>query len=68
MKLELDLRHGSFHNPVGCREDFDDNLKALQRAIDGKPLAVDFVLLMDTKTIIEQIQKQFPKRKARGDA
>lgn len=37
------------------------NIDALQRAIDGKPLCADFVLLIDTKSILETIQKELPK-------
>lgn len=36
------------------------NIDALQRAVDGKPSSHDFVLMIDTKSILEGIQKQLP--------
>lgn len=52
IKFEMDLRK---------LDQFDLTLEALQRAIDGKPLAIDFQILMGVKSIMEGIKEQCPR-------
>lgn len=60
MKVTIDLCAGptSFRKPT--KHDIQKNIDALERAIKGKPLACDMVLLMDTKSILQGIQNQLP--------
>jgi len=57
MKITITLFAGN-DNHTPTKKDLDKNIEALQRAIDGKPLANDFVPLMDTKSILEGIKGQ----------
>jgi len=40
------------------KSDMQKNIDALDRAIKGKPRCSDFMLLIDTKSILEAIQNQ----------
>ena len=40
----------------------EENIDAIQRAIDGKPQAHDFVLLVDVKYILEELKHQRDKK------
>lgn len=56
MKITIELLAGpQGSNPT--KADMEKNINALQRAIDGKPRCSDFILLNDTKSILEGIQK-----------
>ena len=57
MEITINLFAGNdHHHPT--KKDLDKNIDALQRAIDDKPLSSDFVLLIDTKSILENIKGQ----------
>lgn len=56
MKITIELRSGPHHNSYVTPFDVDKNIAAIERAIAGKPLACDMVLLMDTKSILEAIK------------
>ena len=62
-RFVLDLAPGSRdrYGPV-YREDFDEHVAVLKRAINYKPLSGDFTNLIDIKSIIEGIQNQLPRR------
>jgi len=60
MKIQIELSTGNSHYPYVTQEDLDRNIEALDRAIEGKSLALDFVLLTDTKSILEAIRKELP--------
>lgn len=55
MKVFIELNAGSSHLWEVTNYDVQKNIDAIQRAITGKPLAFDFVLLIDTKSILEGI-------------
>ena len=50
MKVTIEL--------CGQKEKINDNIEALNRAIERKPLCSDFVLLINTKSILEAIKKE----------
>ena len=57
MKIMIELLAGSNkRDPKPA--DMDKNIEALRRAVDGKPQARDFILLMDTISILEGIKEQ----------
>jgi len=56
MEVKIDLCAGPNHWHKVTKQEIQKNIDALQRAIDGKPLASDFVLHMDTKSILEGIK------------
>lgn len=58
MKVTIELCSGANHNYVFGKGDIDKNIEAIQRAIDGKQIVADMILLMDTKSILEEIKKQ----------
>ncbi|MFA5384171.1 MAG: hypothetical protein WC364_05830 [Eubacteriales bacterium] len=59
MKVTIELKAGStYHEPY--QQDIMRNIEAIDRAIQGKPLACDMGLLIDTKSILECIKKQLP--------
>ncbi len=60
MFIELDLRQANSY--LGAtKEGIQRNIDALERAIQGKPLAMDFIFLIDAKSILEAIQKHLPE-------
>jgi len=64
MKIDIDLIAGPYSNRKSpTKRDVDSNIRAIQRAIDGKPLANDCVALIHTKSILEGIQKQLSEDK-----
>jgi hypothetical protein len=50
MKVTIEL--------CGQKEKINDNIEALNRVIEGKPLCSDFILLIDTKSILEAIKEE----------
>ena len=58
MEITIEIRSGSKHNDMVTKADVQKNIDALSRAIEGKPRASDFVLLIDTRSILEGIQQQ----------
>jgi hypothetical protein len=64
MKVTIELRNGPHHDHHVTARDVDRNIAALRRAVDGKPLACDMVLLMDTISVLEAIRAALPKRGA----
>lgn len=62
MKITINLLAGPDHREIVTEHDVQRNIEALQRAIDGKSLAADFVLLMDTKSILEGIKAKLTNR------
>lgn len=64
MEITINLKTGPNHKEEVTKQDIQKNIDALQRAIDGKPLAFDFVLLSDTKSILEGIAAKLPSTPA----
>ena len=60
MRITIELLSGPNHNEFVTQADIQKNIDALTRAIEGKPLVKDFVLMSDTKSILEGIKKQLP--------
>lgn len=56
IKLKLCGPHSSVR-----KTDIDRNIAALDRIIQGEALAMDFMLLMDTKSILEGIKNELPE-------
>jgi hypothetical protein len=61
MNVTIELRTGNKKAPYPRKCDIQKNIDALARAIDGKPLASDFALLVDTKSVLEAIQRKLPE-------
>lgn len=51
MIIKIELFEGPNHKEP-TKRGIQSNIDALQRAIDGKSLSMDFVLLIDTKSIL----------------
>jgi hypothetical protein len=62
MTVTIEIRQGRYHDPEVYKEDMQKNIDALNRAIKGTPLCADDILLLDTLSIIEGIQKKLPFR------
>jgi hypothetical protein len=60
MRLTIELLAGPNHNENVTQSDMQKNIDALTRAIEGKPYASDFVLMNDTRSILEGIKRQLP--------
>ena len=60
MQITIELRAGNTPFGKPTKAEIQKNIEALERAIDGKPQSRDFILLLDTKSILEGIQKQLP--------
>ena len=60
MEVVIELRAGANHRHHVTKQEMQKNIDALKRAIDGKPLASDYVLLIDTRSILEGIQAKLP--------
>ena len=58
ISFTLDLTEGFYGAP--SKAGMQQNIDALQRAIDGKPLVCDTVGLLSAKSILEGIQEQLP--------
>jgi len=58
MNVTIDLRAGPLHRHDITRIDIDKNIEALGRAQTRKQIAADWVLLQDTKSILEAIRNQ----------
>jgi len=58
MKVTIELMVGPNSDPQVLQSDIQKNIDSLQRAIDCKSVAGDFVSLMDTKSILEGIQRK----------
>lgn len=59
MLVEIEIVAGPGHKDP-TREDMQKNIDALTRAIDGKQLANDFILLLDTKSLLVGLQSKLP--------
>lgn len=63
MKVTVELLYGNPPNRCSpCAEDMDRQIEAQQRAIDGKTLAGDYVLLSDTLSILRGIKESLNKQ------
>ena len=60
MQVTIELHAGQSHRSKVTKQEIQNNIGALQRAVDGKQLAKDFVLLLDTKSILEGIKAKLP--------
>lgn len=60
MQIIIELKAGQNHRDKVTKRDMQNNIDALQRAIEGNPLANDFVLLLDTQSILEGIKAKLP--------
>lgn len=61
MKIKLELFAGGDHHPP-TKEDMQRNIDAIKRAIKGRKLVVDDMLLIDTEYILRKIQDQLPEK------
>ena len=62
MQITIEICTGADHRREVTKQDIQRNIDALQRMINGKPLASDFVLLLDTQSILEGIKTKLPSR------
>ena len=60
LPLTIKLYSGPDHSHKITKQEIQKNIDALQRAIDGKSVAIDFVLLIDTMSILEAIKAELP--------
>ena len=60
MQVTIELAVGANHFKKVTKQAIQKNIDALQRSVDGKPLSSDFVLLLDTKSILEGIKAKLP--------
>jgi len=58
--VEIEIRTGPAHREQVFKRDIQKNIDALNRAIEGKLLSGDFVLLIDTRSILEGVQNKLP--------
>lgn len=61
MKVIIDLAQSNGPFESVTQRGIQRNIDAQQRAIDGKPLTADVVLLMDTLSILRGIHSQLPE-------
>ena len=59
MFVKIELLAGPNKNQP-TKRDMNKNIEALERAINGKPQARDFMLLTDTKSIMDAIRDKLP--------
>ena len=59
MQVTIELLAGPHHTKP-TKSDVQKNIDALERAIAGKPLCSDWVLLTDTLSILQGIQDRLP--------
>lgn len=60
MEIKIVLHAGPYHRDKITKKDIQKNIDCIQRAIDGKPFASDFILLIDTMSILEAIKLKLP--------
>ena len=60
MQITIELNAGPNSSNNVTKADMRMNIDALQRAIDGKSMASDTVLLLDTKSILDGIMEKLP--------
>lgn len=60
MKITINLYAGRNRLDLPTKNIMDRNIRAVERAIDGKLLAVDSTYLIDTLMILEVIKKELP--------
>jgi hypothetical protein len=60
MKITIDIVYGNHHGRL-AKEAIQRNIDAQKRAVEGKSLACDMAVLMNTNTILKAIQKQLPE-------
>jgi len=58
MSAYVDLATGSNHSPVPGKEDIEKNIAAIRRYLSGKHNCSDYIMLLDTISILEGIKKQ----------
>lgn len=59
MIVQIELLVGHNHDEP-TKRDINKNIHALERAINNKQRGGDFVLLSDTKSILEGIKEKLP--------
>jgi hypothetical protein len=58
-RITIELLYGNLRNRRWpTKEDLKEQIEVQQRAIDGKSLSSDFVMLLDTLSILEAIQRE----------
>lgn len=66
MKVTIEIRFGSGHHEYPTAEDmvnFDEQIDALQHAVDGKPLGLlEQILVFDAMTILNAIRDEVKKK------
>lgn len=58
MKIEIELRCASYRFAKATKKDIKQYVNAAGRAILGRPLAGDFVLMLSIKSILDSIYDQ----------
>lgn len=66
MRITIELKTGPNHSDYVTKEDMQDNIDALQRAIDNCVSGGDVNLLIDTKSVLIGIQRELPYRQRKG--
>ena len=59
--VTIELAYGPKRSSTVKKEDIDENIAAFDRAVAGKSLACDFVVLADTRSMLLAIRDQLPK-------
>jgi len=62
MKVVIELRTGPYHNKSVTKEDIQRNIDVLEKVISEPRTALDTILLLDTKSILDMIQQKLPER------
>ena len=60
MKVTIELKSGHKHNDYVTKSDIQKDIDALNRYLDNKQYASDFISLSDTKSILEAIKNKLP--------
>ena len=60
MKVTIELKSGPKYNDYVTKSDIQKNIDALNRYLDNKQCASDFISLSDTKFILEAIKNKLP--------
>jgi hypothetical protein len=65
MFVVIEIRYGRKKEDYFGPEALDDNIEALQRCADGKPLAGDFVVIQDTISMLRGVQREIKEGRTR---
>jgi len=58
MKITIELYQGPNHDPEVTKKDIQRNIETIDRYLNGKQTANDYISLLDTQSILINIRKQ----------